>query len=116
MNWSGGCIPGSSVDAFISNGGTAQIASALQTAEALSLTLGENPGESGTVEVSGSHSDVQVGGTIFVGYRGSGTLTITERAGVRSGGGSIASLAGPLWASNGSATVDGVDAAWTGER
>ena len=111
-NWDPG-IPDASTNALINNGGTAQIAPKLQTAVALSLTLGQNVGDSGTVSVGAPHGDMAVAGTIFVGYRGTGTLNITSLGGVRSGGASIASLTGQLWISSGAATVDGAVSSWT---
>ena len=47
-NWDPEC-PDPTTDAVINNGGTAQIGSKLRTADALSLTLGQNVGDSGTV-------------------------------------------------------------------
>jgi T5SS/PEP-CTERM-associated repeat protein len=110
-NWDHG-QPSSTTDAFINNGGTAQIFTDIK-ALALSLTLGQNAGDSGTVSVSPPHAGLDVGGTIFVGYRGSGTLLINNPGGVTSAAASIASLTtGPL-VSNGVVRVDGTSSTWT---
>lgn len=110
-NWDCYCVPDSGSNAFINNGGTAQIADDPGMADALSLTLGLNANQSGTVEVSPPHGDLDVGEAIFVGKGGAGTLTITQGT-VNSASASIASLAGELWVSSGSATVDGGSSRW----
>jgi T5SS/PEP-CTERM-associated repeat protein len=76
-------------------------------AEALSLTLGQNADESGTVEVLPEHGDLTVGDAIFVGKGGKGNLTQTFGT-IMSATASIASQTG----SSGSATVDGTTTAW----
>ena len=103
--------PDSTTDAFINNGGTAQITVDVQ-ALALSLTLGQYAGDTGTVSVSPPHAGLDVGGTIFVGYRGSGKLIINNPGGVTSATASIASLTNELFLSNGVAIVDGEHSAW----
>lgn len=80
-------------------------------AEAHSLTLGLNAGDSGSVEVIPFFGDLRIIESIFVGYRGTGTLTQTFGT-VTSATASIASLTGELWTSNGSATVDGTGSTW----
>lgn len=110
-NWSNG-EPDSTTDAQINNSGTAQISADAPMAEALSLTLGLNAGESGTVEVSPPFGDLTVGEAIFVGKGGSGKLTITQGT-VISATASIASLTNELVSSNGVAIVDGTHhSAW----
>lgn len=109
-NWDNG-EPDSTTDAQINNGGTAQITLDAGMAAALSLTLGLNAGNFGAVEVSPAFGDLDVGEAIFVGKGGTGTLTITQGT-VNSASASIASLAGGLWVSSGSATVDGGSSHW----
>ena len=99
----------------INNGGKAQITSSGATA--LSLTLGYNATNSGTVSVDGTN-----GGTcrslarppldIYVGYQGTGTLTITNGGLVNSGSGYIAASTSSSAASNGSVTVAGSGSTW----
>jgi T5SS/PEP-CTERM-associated repeat protein len=73
-NWSpSGCVPTETVDAFINNGGTAQILAGTATAE--SVHLGENQGDSGSAKVAGA-STILYPGTIYVGNRGIGNLSI----------------------------------------
>lgn len=109
-NWDYG-EPNPTTAAQINNGGTAQILTDFPMANALSLTLGLNAGESGNVEVSAAFGDLDVGEAIFVGKGGAGKLTITQGI-VNSASASIASLAGELWVSSGSATVDGGGSHW----
>jgi hypothetical protein len=109
-NWDYG-EPTPTTPAEINNGGTAQIFTDFPMANALSLTLGLNAGESGNVEVSAGFGDLDVGEAIFVGKGGAGKLTITQGT-VNSASASIASLAGQLWVSTGSATVDGGSSYW----
>jgi T5SS/PEP-CTERM-associated repeat protein len=110
-NWNNG-EPHSMTDALINNGGTAQITANAPMAEALSLTLGLNAGESGTVQVSPPFGDLSVGQAIFVGKRGTGKLTSTFGT-ITSATASIASLTGgPLPPSNGAATIDGTGTSW----
>lgn len=105
-NWDSGC-PNSATAAQINNGGTAQISADAPMAEACSLTLGLNAGDSGTVQVSPPHGDLTIDADIFVGKGGKGTLTQTFGT-ITSAAGSIASLTG----SNGSVTVDGTGSTW----
>jgi len=77
-NWSpSGCVPTETIDAFINNGGTAQILAGIATAE--SVHLGENQGDSGSVKVAGASAGL-LPGTIYVGNRGIGNLTIGNGA------------------------------------
>jgi T5SS/PEP-CTERM-associated repeat protein len=105
--------PDSTTDAFINNGGTALVTDDQANAVALSLTLGQYASDSGTVSVSPPHAGMNVTGTIFVGYRGSGSLIINSPGGVASAGASIASLTTGAVVSNGAATVDGANSTWT---
>lgn len=106
-NWDHG-EPDPLTDAQINNGGTARIIIDVPQAVALSLTLGLNANQSGTVEVSAPHGGLSVGQAIFVGYRGKGTLAITDGDSVMSATASIASLTNQLLPpSNGSATLNG---------
>ena len=113
-NWSNG-VPTCSLDAYINNAGTAQINSSGATA--LSLTLGHYTTDSGTVSVSGGTLVVQVCGNgllgdIYVGYQGTGNLSITNGGYVTSGSGYIAASTSSSAASNGSVTVAGSGSAW----
>lgn len=95
-------------DAQINNGGTAQITLDAGQAVALSLTLGLNPDQWGTVEVSAPHGGLTVGQAIFIGYRGKGNLVITDGDSVMSASASIASLTNELLPpAQGSATLNG---------
>jgi T5SS/PEP-CTERM-associated repeat protein len=106
-NWNPG-EPDPSTDALINNGGTAQIILDFGQAVAQSLTLGLNPDQWGTVEVSAPHGGLTVGQAIFVGYRGKGNLVITDGDSVMSASASIASLTNELLpSSQGSATLNG---------
>jgi T5SS/PEP-CTERM-associated repeat protein len=106
-NWDHG-EPDPSTDAQINNGGTAQIIIDVPQAVALSLTLGLNSDQSGTVQVSAPHGGLSVGQVIFVGYRGKGDLAITDGDSVMSASASIASRTnGLLPASRGSVTLSG---------
>jgi T5SS/PEP-CTERM-associated repeat protein len=106
-NWTNG-EPDSTTDAFINNGGTAQITLDFGQAVAHSLTLGLNADQWGTVEVSAPNGGLTVGQAIFVGYRGKGTLVITDGDSVMSASASIASLTNTLLPpSQGSVTLNG---------
>jgi T5SS/PEP-CTERM-associated repeat protein len=100
-------VPDAATAAQVNNGGTAQISADAPMAEACSLTLGLNSGDSGTVQVSPPHGDLSIGETIFVGEGGKGNLTQTFGT-ITSASGSIASASG----SNGSVTVDGTSSSW----
>ena len=90
------------MEARINNGGTAQINSTTQTAYACEMFIGFSPGDSGSLSVS--HGALNQCGDIFVGYGGSGKLTITN-------GGFVHTFFNPSIGSqqnsNGSVTVDG---------
>ena len=73
-NWQGGQVPNSGKDAYINNGGTAQIGSLSGTAVTIRLTLGSNAGQSGTLQITGVNLDV-LGATV-VGDAGAGTLIV----------------------------------------
>jgi len=60
---------------------------------------------------SAGFGDLDVGEAVFVGKGGAGKLTITQGI-VNSASASIASLAGQIWVSSGSATVDGGGSHW----
>jgi len=106
-NWNNG-EPDPSPNAFINNGGTAQITLDAGQAVALSLTLGLNPDQWGTVEVSAPFGGLTVGQAIIIGYRGKGNLVITDGDSVMSASASIASLTNELLPpSQGSATLNG---------
>lgn len=124
-NWNNH-VPTTSTDAFIDNAGTAQINNS-QTANAKSLTLASNQGDSGTVSVDGTNNGSLVipdgctdnytdifPGLLSVGYSGTGTLSITNGGTVSSLWGYIAATANStLPTSNGSVTVDGANSTWT---
>jgi T5SS/PEP-CTERM-associated repeat protein len=107
-NWNNG-TPTSSINAQINNGGTAQVNSSLVPANACSLTLGFDIGNSGNVSLSGNATLSATNG-IVVANKGIGTLTIGSGSAVTSGSSSIAVQAGQLWTSNGTVTVNGT---WT---
>ena len=87
-NWSNG-EPDSHTAAQINNGGDAQINSAILTANACSLMLGLNSGDSGTVSVdTGSGGTLNVAQDIVVGSNGTGVLDLGTTGTVT--GGSIA--------------------------
>jgi T5SS/PEP-CTERM-associated repeat protein len=117
-NWGGTC-PDSTTDAQINNGGTAQVSSANAVGHAHDLTLGVNTADSGKVSVTGaSGGSLSISGSVYVAYRGTGTMTVSNGGSVggavaTSGNLSIASLSGQLFVSNGSATVDGTGSTWT---
>ena len=80
------------------------------------VTIGQNAGSEGTLEVTGAGSAVTLSGTgsvtqrpgIFVGYRGTGTMTISD-------GGYVTSYSGNLGYDNGSlgiVTVTGAGSRW----
>jgi fibronectin-binding autotransporter adhesin len=84
------------------NRGTAQISTPTQTASACEMFIGHNLGDSGSLSVN--HGTLNQCGDIFVGYQGTGKLTITNGGVVSTSfNPSIASQTG----SNGSVTVDG---------
>jgi hypothetical protein len=123
-NWSSG-VPTSSIDAYVNNGGTAQINSA--GAAARSLTLGQNGGDSGTVSVNGEYGtlllpsndctkDNPTVGSIYVGYRGAGKLTISNGGAVTTGSAYIAALTTETLVSNGAVTVTGRNGIGTGSN
>jgi len=105
-NWSNG-VPTFLLDAFISNGGQAEISDPSTQAQAHSLTLGQNAGESGTLLVdiapNTQFTNLLMYGT-SVGSGGTGTLLITSGGFVGTiGPASIASTPG----SNGTVSVKG---------
>ena len=106
-SWDTHQAPDANTNAFINNGGTAQINADAPMAEALSLTLGLNAGDSGTVQVTPPFGDLSVSQAIFVGKQGAGKLASTFGT-TTSTTASIGSLAG----SNGSVTVDGTSSTW----
>lgn len=117
-NWSNH-VPNCTTDAQINNSGTAQVSSPLATASAKNLYLGYNTADSGNVSVTGVNGgSLSICGSVFVAYQGTGSMTVTNGGTVggavaTSGDVSIASLAGQLWVSNGSAKVDGTGSTWT---
>jgi T5SS/PEP-CTERM-associated repeat protein len=118
-NWSNH-VPTCTVDAYINNGGTAQVSSALQTGHADNLYLGYGTADSGYVSVPGVNGgSLSICGSVFVAYQGTGTMTVTNGGTVggavaTSGNVSIASLTSPNGVpSNGSVKVDGTGSTWT---
>ena len=120
-NWSNG-VPTFSTDALINNGGTAQISRS--GANAASLTLGLNAGDSGSVTVDGTNANLGLPcstdiagifpGLLSVGYSGGGKLIITNGGKVASEWGFIAAKENPQPpTSTGSVTVDGAGSTWT---
>jgi hypothetical protein len=117
-------VPTNSTDAFVYNGGTAQVNSS--GGQAQSLTVGPNQGDSGTVTVDGTDFGTLTlpdgctdnngifPGLLSIGYSGAGTLTITNDGKVYSLWGYIAATANnTLPTSSGSVTVDGTGSTWT---
>jgi hypothetical protein len=74
-NWTNG-VPSSITQASINNGGTAQVNNANLIANACTLTLGQNAGNSGTVllDASAGGGTLTVADFVIVGSSGSGTL------------------------------------------
>ena len=120
-------VPTSSTDAFI-NSGKARIDSSGATAH--TLTIGANPGDSGGLTVDGTNGGslsvspacggntedpAYIGIGIYVGYGGSGEMSILNGGTVASGYGYIALLPsdGTNPASNGAVTIAGTGSAWT---
>jgi hypothetical protein len=124
-NWTNG-VPTSATDAFI-NSGKANVSG--PGAVARTLTLGQNPGDSGGLVVDGTNggeltvtldcrtplAPEYVGNGIYVGYGGSGEMSILNGGKVISSYGYIALLAGDRThpASNGAVTIDGSGSQWT---
>ena len=111
-NWSGVC-PNPLVDAHINNGGQAQIQGGPNHAAAYSLTLGDSQGDSGSLVIDTDHSAVldlsgECRGNIYIGYGGSGTLTIKDDGYIRSRYGYVAALQN----SSGNVTVQGNHTTW----
>lgn len=110
-NWSNGCVPNVTVDATINNGGHAQILGGPNHAAAESLVLGDNQGDKGSVTIDGDGSAVlDIGGacrgTLYIGNRGSGNLTISNQGYIRSRYGYVAAVDnGTGRASNGKVTL-----------
>ena len=109
-NWDNG-VPNSSTAALINNGGPAQIISSLQSANACSLTLGDDITDSGNVSLT-SNARLGVTNSVVVANKGTGALTIAGGSTVTSGSGSIAVQTGQVWTSNGTVTVD-AGSSWT---
>ena len=110
-NWSAGSWdngePTPSVDAYINNGGTAQITSGNDEYCAY-LYLGYNTSsEAGTVDISGG--SLTASSRLIIGRYGSGTLKIANGGTVSSYWDYIARYAG----STGAVTVDGTGSSWT---
>ncbi len=99
-NWSAG-VPSSMIDAEITNGGTAQINAA--GAAARRLNLGNAPGESGSVTVTGPLGTLNVSLNLSIGEHGVGTFDISAGAVVTADSLRI----GHHTSSTGTATVDG---------
>ena len=121
-NWDHG-VPILSTDVYINNGGKAEIN--ISGAKARSVTLGFNQGNSGTLSVNGTNGgalDLASGecatsfpkdGAIYIGYRGKGTLNITNGGHVSSQSAYMAVVVNPTKPlSNGTAKVDGTDSTW----
>jgi hypothetical protein len=107
-NWSGVC-PNPLVDAFINNGGQAQILTGSVPATADSLTLGDQQGDSGGVVIDTDPAILDIGssscrGDFYIGNQGSGSVSITTGGRLRNRYAYIA--AGPK--SYGNVTVKGV--------
>ena len=90
-NWNPTC-PNGQVNAYINNGGQAQILGGDATAE--NLFLGDNQGDSGSVTVDGA-SAILDGTDIYIGNRGVGNLTIRNGGIVRNRYAYIAAILNP---------------------
>jgi hypothetical protein len=118
-NWDNG-VPNSATNAQINNGGTAQITSSLQPANACTVTLGNGEFDSGTVSINGaSGAALTVAGRVIVGNAGTGSATLVSGASVTSGRlslavsdrrlvtshGTVTIASGSTWTTNGSVDV-----------
>lgn len=99
-NWNSG-VPISGGQANINNGGTAEIGA--DGAAASSVWIGQNAGQSGALEVTGSGAELTAPSGVYVGFSGSGTLDISGGGVVNNGGTTIAATG----TGSGSVTVDG---------
>ena len=99
-NWNSG-VPTSGDQANINNGGTAQIGA--DGAAVSSIWIGQNAGQSGTLEVTGPDVTLTAPSGVYVGFSGSGTLDISSGGVVNNGGAVI----GVTSTGSGSVTVDG---------
>lgn len=118
-NWSGGCVPLPTTDAYINNGGEAQIHGGPAHATAYSVVLGDNQGDSGSVTIDTDHSAVldlgeaSCRGNIYIGNRGSGTLVLKDSGYIRSRYGYVAAVANlNLPSSSGVVKVEGSGTVW----
>jgi T5SS/PEP-CTERM-associated repeat protein len=118
-NWSNGCVPTATIDATINNGGHAQNLGGSVHAVAKSLILGDDQEESGSVTVDHDNSSyLDLGnstcrGTIYVGNRGSGNLTLRNNGYIRSRYAYVAAAENPERpASNGTVHVEGSGTIW----
>jgi subtilase-type serine protease len=114
-NWTNG-VPDSTKNAQINNGGTAQVGNSLAVANACSLTLGNNAGESGNVLVSAAagSASLHVGGVVVVASLGTATLTVSSGGSVTSGSVSVApGWFPPTGIGHGTVTIDGTGSNWT---
>jgi T5SS/PEP-CTERM-associated repeat protein/probable HAF family extracellular repeat protein len=104
--WSAQYPPDSMSDAWIDNGGTAQVTSG--DASGRDIFLGRNSGQSGHLQVLDAHASL-VARDLYPGQLGSGTITI-------GGGGRLSSFNshfGVGSGSNGEVTVTGAASSWT---
>jgi hypothetical protein len=97
-------VPDSTTGATINNGGTAQIGSFL-SANACSLTLGNDISNSGSVSINGS-AGLTVANSVLIGNKGIGSLTVATGGTVASGTATIAAQVGEVWTSNGTVTLN----------
>ena len=117
-NWSNGCVPNVTVNAAINNGGHAQILGGPNHAAAESLVLGDNQGDSGSVTIDGDSSAVlDIGGacrgSMYIGNRGGGNLTINGQGYIRSRYAYVAAVKNSTGsASNGNVNVKGSLTNW----
>ena len=107
-NWSAG-VPSSTKDVQINNGGTARLFD--PGARGVNMSLGFNPGNTGTLEVIGGEVQFYLAG-LQVGNGGAGTLNITSGGSVDSYFGIIASQA----FSTGAVTVAGAGSQWSNDQ
>ena len=80
--------------------------------DSVSLGIGTFAGSTGTVTVDGAGSTLNVGGILFVGEQGAGTMTVRNGGSV---GGSSQAIIGDFAGSTGAVTVDGVGSTWTND-
>lgn len=83
-NWNPAAVPGGGDDAFIDNGGTAQVTGAVPTV--IEVTVGQTNGNSGTLEITGGGTVSNFVGVIGNGPGSTGTVTVDGATWTNTGG------------------------------